>query len=219
MRCSNSGPASDACDAHAESRVADLAARLTLSVVSWMVRHLMLLITLAMALYVTLPVLAPWLLYRGHEAGGRLLYTLFRPLCHQLHERSFFVFGEQWTYSASELAARLGGSVPARFVGNQVMGYKMAVCQRDVAIYGSMLLGLMVLGPVANRLRMWPARALAMAAAPLAIDGLGQLVGLWHSSPWSRVATGVLFGVGLVRWGVPHLARALCSAREVTSQS
>ncbi len=215
MRCSSRREAYDARPDALGPGVADVAARVSLAIVSWMVRHLLLIIALAMALYVALPLLAPWLLYRGHQGGSQAIYTLFRPLCHQLPERSFFLFGEQSTYSARELVTSLGGAVPARFVGNPVLGYKVAVCQRDVAIYGSMLLALATLGPIARRLRAWPAWVLALTAAPMAVDGLGQLVGLWQSSPWSRVLTGALFGLGLVRWGLPHLSRALASAQEI----
>lgn len=199
---------------HASGRtVGDRIGRLALLLVNWLVRHLLLLLTFALALYALLPLFAPVLMYVGHERAAKGIYLLFRPLCHQLPERSFFLFGPQPVYSIAELSAALGGAVPVRYIGDARLGYKMAVCQRDVAIYGSMFLAMVAYGPWAGRLRRWPLWALAVCAAPMAIDGGGQLVGLWQSSPLSRVLTGALFGVGAIRVLLPILDRGLAEAR------
>lgn len=199
---------------HAFGRTAgDRIGRLALSLVNCLVRHLLWLLTLALALYALLPILAPVLMHAGHEQVAKGIYLLFRPLCHQLPERSFFLFGPQPVYSLAELSAALGGAVPVRYIGDAQLGYKMAVCQRDVAIYGSMFLAMAAYGPWAGRLRRWPLWALAVGAAPMAIDGGGQLVGLWQSSPLSRVFTGFLFGVGAIRVLLPILDQGLIEAR------
>lgn len=202
-------------ETNAGYRVADGLGRAALAVVAWLLRHWLLLIAAALAVYVALPLAAPLLLRAGHERAGQVIHLLFRPLCHQLPERSFFLYGEQAAYSIEVLVARLGGQVPPRYTGDPVLGYKMAVCQRDVAIYGAMLLGvgLYALG------RRWlhaPANwVLALAAAPMGLDGGGQLIGLWESSPPSRVLTGAVFGLGLMWWALPRLGQALEQASVV----
>ncbi len=188
--------------------------RVVLAIASWVLKHWLLLITLAAAVCALLPIAAPALMFTGHSRLGGLVYLLFRPLCHQLPERSFFLFGDQWTYTAAQLAERLGRVPPLRYVGDAAIGYKVAVCQRDVAIYGGMLLTLLVLGPFVRRLALWPNWVLLLCAAPMAIDGGGQLIGLWQSVPLCRVLTGLAFAVGLVGWALPRLCSAMRSAQE-----
>ena len=92
------------------------------------------------------------LMKNGRTGAGTLIYKYYSVLCHQLPQRSFFLFGEQPWYPLSvpkdsrmlsfEEAAGFspGFSSGRAFYGTPEMGYKMAICQRDVAIYGSMAL-------------------------------------------------------------------------------
>ena len=58
-----------------------------------MSRHWLVVFNLFMGIYVLLPFLAPILMVTGVPWAGQLLYYVYRPLCHQLPERSFFLFG------------------------------------------------------------------------------------------------------------------------------
>ncbi len=120
---------------------------------------------LLVLLYVGLPFLAPVLLRAGVERPARWIYTIYSPLCHQLPYRSWFLFGEQPAYPL-ELAGVEGitfeqvSAIPpgdlrvARtYTGDAEVGYKVALCERDVAIYGSILLGGLLFGLVRRRLR------------------------------------------------------------------
>lgn len=51
-----------------------------------------------LALYVSLPYVAPTLMRMGLRGPGELLYTLYSPFCHQFAFRSFFLYGEQYAY-------------------------------------------------------------------------------------------------------------------------
>src|SRR5512135_1049727 len=125
----------------------------------WVSRHYLALVNLFMFLSVVLPVLAPVLLKIGATAPANVIYTIYKPLCHQFGFRSFFLFGEQPYYPLKE--AGLSGvktfdqitgfqdlenpiaysRYQARqFIGNETVGYKMALCERDMAIYGAILL-------------------------------------------------------------------------------
>ena len=54
--------------------------------------------SLAIGLYVGLPILAPVLMNAGLTGPANLLYRAYSPMCHQLASRSFFLFGEQPAY-------------------------------------------------------------------------------------------------------------------------
>ena len=82
---------------------------------------------------------------------AKVIYTIYSPLCHQLPYRSWFLYGEQATYPRE--LANLGGITfekatgmasqdvldAKKFIGNPTLGYKVALCERDVAIYGGIL--------------------------------------------------------------------------------
>ena len=98
-----------------------------------------------MAVFVGLPFLAPAADGGRRDRAGRLIYTLYAPTCHQLPERSFFLFGPQITHRVTDLehahVLPAGLSIlqrqALRLIGNPETGYKVAICERDVAIYGS----------------------------------------------------------------------------------
>lgn len=119
----------------------------------WFSRHYLALVNIIVAVYVFLPILAPVMMKLGQTESANRIYRLYRPLCHQLAFRSFFLFGEQAYYpvdvpvgsdmlSYSEISGNSGEDLwlASEFTGNAQAGYKIALCQRDVAIYGSILL-------------------------------------------------------------------------------
>src|SRR5574338_1073568 len=68
-------------------------------------RYWMLWFSLLYGLYVGLPFLAPLLMQWGAELPARLIYTIYSFLCHQLPERSYFLFGPKISYSLAEIQA------------------------------------------------------------------------------------------------------------------
>jgi uncharacterized membrane protein len=54
--------------------------------------------TTFLAIYVTLPFVAPTLMHLGLRGPGELIYTLYSPFCHQFAFRTFFLFGENPMY-------------------------------------------------------------------------------------------------------------------------
>ncbi|MGC8837926.1 MAG: DUF2085 domain-containing protein [Anaerolineae bacterium] len=203
-------------------------------------RHWLLVVNLVVGLYVGLPVLAPVLMHAGYEQAGRFLYTLYIPNCHQLPERSFFLLGERMAYSLDELPPEAQGPAsasscvdcfrrawpsalafpegqgppPRRFYyGDARVGYKMAFCQRDFAIYGSILVAGLLYGPLRRRLRPLPLPYYLILCAPLVVDGTVQLLGLWESTWFNRVLTGALFGGASVWFAYPQVQGAMDSLR------
>jgi uncharacterized membrane protein len=169
-----------------------------------------------MALYVGLPFAAPSLMALGHERAARIIYTLYVPHCHQLPERSFFLFGDQAIYALEELPDEGQGTPQERryFYGNEQIGFKTGFCERDIAIYGAILLGGMLYGPFRRRSRPLPFRYFLVLCMPMAVDGIGQLFRLWESTWVNRTITGALFGLALVWLAYPRVHEAMEDIRQ-----
>lgn len=174
----------------------------------WISKHWLLTANVLIGSLIILPLLAPVLMHLGFENLGNLIHRLFQAACHQLPQRSFFLFGPQTHYSLEELAGLLGGEVPSRFVGTSATGYKMAVCERDTAIYASMFLAGLAFQLV-RKLKPLRLVFFGALALPMVVDGAGQLVGLWSSTWQSRVITGALFGVACIWLSYPYLEQGM----------
>jgi uncharacterized membrane protein len=138
------------------------------------------------------------------RSAADALYAAYHFTCHQWAFRSFFFFGPQpvSVYSQQTLADQ--GIDPFGFVGNPDLGWKLAFCERDLAIY----VGLLAVGLVyARRRAMQPAGFVlyGVLILPMAVDGFTQLFG-WRESTWElRVATGLLFGLASAWLVLPRL--------------
>jgi uncharacterized membrane protein len=197
-------------------------------------RHWLLAFNLAVLVFVGLPFLAPVLMKAGATGPAQAIYRVYSPLCHQLAFRSWFLFGEQAAYprAVANLPATSYGQATGldendylaakRFVGNEQLGYKVAFCQRDIAIYLGILAAGMGFALVRRRLRppsmlMWA----LVGIVPLALDGVSQLVsafpgypfGVRESTPLLRTMTGLLFGISCVWLAYPHAEQAMAEAR------
>ncbi len=111
--------------------------------------------------------------------------------------------------------------LPARrFVGNATMGYKMALCERDISIYLAVLVGGLIFGLLRRRVDIKPMPFwlfLLVGLGPIALDGFSQLFSqffigfgldimtLRESTPLLRTLTGTLFGLSLVWLIYPRL--------------
>ena len=110
------------------------------------------------------------------------------------------------------------------FVGNAEMGYKMTLCARDIAIYSGILIGGLIYARpfVRRRLRPAPIWLYALLGlAPIAIDGLSQMLGyppfnLWpprETLPIYRIVTGALFGLMSAWLAFPYLELSMRDTR------
>lgn len=204
-------------------------------------------------IYVGLPMLAPVLMNAGITGPARVIYTAYGPMCHQMASRSFFLFGEQDAYPR-ELAGTdytpieaympdipefAGVStdpvawpeflLPAReFLGNERMGYKMALCERDIGIYLFVLLGGLIY-PFVRRYTgikaLSPYAFLILGMGPVGLDGFTQLLSMYgialnasfmeaifplrESTPLLRTFTGAWFGLCLVWVAYPRIGLSL----------
>jgi hypothetical protein len=88
-----------------------------------------------------------------------------------------------------------------------------------VAIYGTIFLAGLGFALVRRRLRPLSIVAYALLIAPMALDGMGQLVGLWTSTWATRLLTGTLFGAACIWLAYPHVERGMREVhQEMTSE-
>ena len=202
------------------ARAAEAIDRLVLKIA----RHWLAIFNTIVAIFIALPFLAPILMHVGATGAGRLIYTVYSPTCHQLPERSFFLLGAQSVYSAAELET-LGALPPGltvlqrqalRFIGTPQVGYKIAICERDVAMYLAILISGLAFGLIriryqraGRRIPKLPLWGYALMLVPLAVDGLSQLAGLRESDWLLRTVTGTLFGAATVWLAYPYVQDAM----------
>src|SRR5215216_2568191 len=212
----------------------------------WMSRHYLALLNTFMFLYFGLAMLAPVLMKVGATLPATVLYTIYKPLCHQFGFRSFFLFGEQTYYPLKEAGIsnvqtfdQVTGikdlhnpTAPSRlqarqFTGNDVVGYKMALCERDIAIYSAIFLFSVVYAVTKRRIKplhwIW---WVLIGMGPIGLDGFSQLFSQmdWsflaailpyrESTPFLRLFTGVLFGLATAWFAYPYMEESFSETRQ-----
>jgi uncharacterized membrane protein len=181
-------------------------------------KHWLFLANLTWGFYVGLPILAPILMLTGHPWLGNIIYTAYKVACHQIPWRSFFIGGSQIVYTYEELITLVGPALPQRYIGDVAIGYKVALCQRDVATYGTILLAGLVFGLVRRRVKPLPIWAFVLSLVPMGIDGLTQLFGLRESNWQLRMITGALFGLASIWLAYPYLEEGMRDIRDTVNE-
>ncbi|MEZ4731661.1 MAG: DUF2085 domain-containing protein [Caldilineaceae bacterium] len=177
-------------------------------------RHWLALFNTAWAIYLFLPIAAPILLHMGWSTPARVIYGLYSFACHQLPDHSYFLFGADPVPLIPALEA--GGMAPQldllqrrQFVGNPQLGFKVAICQRDIAIYGAVLAAGLLYGLWRRQVRQLSLWVYLLFLIPIAVDGLTQLFGLRESTWELRTLTGAFFGAASVWFAYPYVDDAM----------
>jgi uncharacterized membrane protein len=178
----------------------------------WAIRHWLALLNTAAGIFAGLPLLAPLLLAVGWSGPAVLIYAVYRTTCHQWPGRSYFLFGPRLVYSMDDLE-RMGLGMAHEFLGNASLGFKMAYCERNFAIYTTIFLAGLLYALLRRRVRPLPIATFGLLLLPILLDGLTQLVGLRESSWELRTLTGALAGLAAVGLVYPRLERAFRLAR------
>lgn len=215
-------------------------------VMYWISRHYLAVFNIFILLYVGLPILAPVLMKAGATGPANVIYTIYKPLCHQFGFRSFYLFGEQAYYPLPE--AHMTGVITfdqasgiqglhsptslarfdaRQFTGNDTVGYKMALCERDIAIYGAIFLFGVIFAFTRRRIKplhwvLW----ILIGLGPIGLDGFSQLFSQmewsWlmnvlpyrESTPYLRVLTGALFGLTTAWFAYPYMEESMSETRQ-----
>lgn len=169
-------------------------------------RHWLLIVNVFLGLYIGLAALAPLLMAIGLTDLGRAIYGIFSFQCHQLPQRSYYLFsaaGGIQTYSLDQVVA-WGADTSNRFtlrvfVGNPQLGFKMAIAHRLTAIHTAMFVGGLLWGLVGRRLPRLSVLGYVLLALPMALDGGSHMLseitrlGLRESNAWAVWLTGGFF--------------------------
>ena len=143
-------------------------------------KHWFSIFTVVFGLYVGLPFLAPVFMQIGFTGMGKGIYLIYSFLCHQLPQRSFFLFGPQGSYSLSELHAAGANTsnliLLRQFIGSPEIGWKVAWSDRMVSMFTSLLLFGFAWRLLKRRVPKLPWWGFVLFLLPMAIDGTSHMV-------------------------------------------
>lgn len=130
---------------------------------------------IAFGFYAGLPFLAPVFMHIGWKGAGNAIYFIYSFLCHQLPERSFFLFGPKLTYTLQEIHATGQNTTNIillrKFIGNSAMGWKVAWSDRMVSMFTSLWAFGLLWWPFRKRLPKIPLWGFILFLLPMAVDG------------------------------------------------
>lgn len=172
-------------------------------------RHWLASFVLVYGAWVLVPFTAPFLMHAGLTGPGDAIYFFYSFFCHQLPERSFFLYGPKLMYSLDEIGrvwSTENAAVLRQFVGNDQMGWKMAWSDRMISTYGGVWLGALIYA-VLSLFRRVPRVSIKfwilVGCLPLALDGFSHMAndlvagttgaGFRDTNDWLRALTLNLF--------------------------
>ncbi len=205
----------------------------------WLSHRYMFVFNAFVLLYLGLAFLAPILQSNGYPGPAKVIYVVYSKLCHQLAYRSWFISGEQYAYPRE--IAGVGGlmtfeevtgiqphdiNAATQFIGNEITGYKLALCERDIAIYGAILVFGLIFSLTGRKIPSLPIAAwFVLGIVPIGLDGVSQIVSQlpWdiipvrESTPLLRTITGGLFGFATAWFGYPIVEESMTDTRKITT--
>ena len=157
--------------------------------------------------FVWAPFLAPILMQIGATDAANAVYTGYSFVCHQLPERSIFLFGDKPMYSLDEIKNVWpfdGFLVLRQFNGNPQFGYKIAWSDRMMSFYGSIWIGALIYAFARRWLKqLSPVKWFFFGILPVGLDGITHFIndaiagttgtGFRDTNDWLRLITGNAF--------------------------
>jgi len=144
-------------------------------------------------------------MHMGFRTLPNVIYFIYSWLCHQLPQRSYFLFGPKLTYSLAEIqnASRFtyDPAILRQFVGSSVMGWKMAWSDRMVSMFVSLWLFGLIWWPFRKHIKALPWWALLLFLLPMPADGTSNFIcdlavigqGFRDGNQWLAVITNHIF--------------------------
>ena len=146
------------------------------SSLQWISSHGFVIFLLTYGLWVFAPLLAPVLMHIGWAGTGKAIYFIYSFFCHQLLERSFFLFGEKTMYSLTEIQAAWQDTVNPmllrQFIGNAAMGWKIAWSDRMISFYTSIWLFALLWFSLRSKIKPLNLWTFALLLIPILVDGV-----------------------------------------------
>ena len=179
-------------------------------------RQWILIFSAVLGLYVVFPFLAPIFMKLDWESPARAIYIIYSFLCHQLPQRSFFLFGPKFTYTLAEVQKAWQYTTDPMllrlFIGDSLLGWKVAWSDRMVSMFTSLWLFGMLWRPLRRWLKPLPWWGLALFLFPMAADGVSHFFsdlygigqGFRDSNVWLAILTNHSFATNFYSgdaWG------------------
>jgi len=185
----------------------------------WFKTHYLHLILGSLFIFISLSFLAPVFSKAGLSIPAKVIYWIDGFFCHQLPFRSWFFFGDQPYYPLASSGIKNMLSFEEYFhpatmefeiirfeTGNSASGYKMSICQRDIAMYLSLWMFGLIFALMNRKIKKLPLWIwIVFGVIPLGFDGGVQFLGnlnvpflesvVHESTPLLRTITGSLFGL------------------------
>lgn len=145
----------------------------------WLVEHWLFVVSVLFGGFVLLPFVAPVFMALGWTGPANLIYAFYSMFCHQMAQRSFFLFGPAPMVNLSDLPVATGGSLTVdmialrQFIGNEALGWKVAWSDRMVYMYGAMWLAGAAYGVLRQRNTARPIHPaiFVLLLVPMIVDG------------------------------------------------
>ena len=172
----------------------------------WFARHWLGVFIMLYGAWVLVPFLAPMMMYLGATNAANVIYDIYSLFCHQLPQRSLFLFGDKPMYSLAEIQSvwQLDGffGLP-QFIGNPEFGYKVAWSDRMISFYGSIWVGGLVFALFRQRVKsLSPLVWLFVGILPVGLDGVTHMindvlagtsgVGFRDTNAWLAFLSGII---------------------------
>jgi uncharacterized membrane protein len=145
------------------------------SITGWFSNHWFETFLIVYGVWVFMPFLAPVFMHTGWAGAGKAIYFVYSFFCHQLPERSFFLFGQRTMYSLDEIRVAWQDTsnpmILRQFVGSESMGWKIAWSDRMISFYTSVWLFAVIWFPLRRKLKPLSWWSFTLFLIPIIIDG------------------------------------------------
>jgi uncharacterized membrane protein len=145
------------------------------SITTWMSNHLFEIFLTIYGIWVIIPWFAPVIMKLGWTPAGDTVYFIYSFFCHQLPQRSFFLFGEQSMYPLSQIQAVWQNTsdpmILRQFVGNSTMGWKVAWSDRMISFYTSIWFFALLFTITHRKIKPLSLIGFIILLIPMALDG------------------------------------------------
>lgn len=169
-------------------------------------RYWLLFTSLLIGAFTGLPWLAPLFMAGGWTGAAGAIYLFYSTQCHQMPQRSFFLFGDRIMYSLQTLQSVWQESsnplILRQFTGNPTMGWKVAWSDRMVYMYTALFVAGLLYWPLRRRIKPLPWWGLILFLLPMGIDGTTHMIsdftggiggGFRYTNAWLAVWTNNAF--------------------------
>lgn len=133
-----------------------------------------------LGLYVGIPFLAPVFKHIGWDGLADGICFLYSFQCHQMAQRSFFLFGEKAMYSLETIQTVWRDTnaplILGQFNGNPQLGWKVAWSDRMVSMYTSTLFFGLLWYPFRRKVKTLPWWGFLLLLLPMGVDGITHVV-------------------------------------------